>query len=101
MEQITLELNWFTVLTAYLILINLYAFFIFGFDKSRSTQPGASRIRERTLWISMLAGGSIGALFGMHFFRHKTKKISFQSIAALILALQILLLIFYFKNTTF
>lgn len=83
---------------AYLVLINLYAFFIFGFDKVRSTQSGARRIRERTLWISMLLGGSAGALLGMYLFRHKTKKLSFQAVAAIILMLQILLFIYFYNK---
>lgn len=82
----------------YLGMVNLLAFGLFGFDKARSTEPGARRIRERTLWLSMLFGGSLGALLAMHFFRHKTKKLSFQSVAAVILAAQIIALVFYFKN---
>lgn len=82
----------------YLGVINLLTFGLFGFDKARSTEPGARRIRERTLWLSMLFGGSLGALLAMNFFRHKTKKLSFQSIAAVILAAQIFLLVFYLKN---
>ncbi len=90
-----IEINVVTLLTAYGIIINLYAFFIFGFDKARSAQAGARRVRERTLWLSMFLGGSIGALVGMYLFRHKTKKLSFQAMAAVILMLQILLFVFF------
>lgn len=82
----------------YLGMVNLLAFGLFGFDKARSTEPGARRIRERTLWLSMLFGGSLGALLAMHFFRHKTKKLSFQSVAALILMLQALLFVYIYSQ---
>lgn len=89
MDTVTWELN---PLIIYFSAINLITFFIFALDKSRSQSPGARRIRERTLWLSMLFGGSVGALLAMHFLRHKTKKLSFQAMAAVILALQIFLL---------
>ncbi len=94
-----LVLSGYTILLAYGAIINVYAFLLFGFDKSRSTQNGARRIRERTLWLSMLFGGSLGALLGMHLFRHKTKKLSFQSVAALILMVQILIFVFLYQSS--
>ena len=65
-------------------------FFVFGLDKARSVKVGVSRISEKTLWLLTLFGGSLGALAGMHFFRHKTKKLSFQAVMAVILVGQIL-----------
>ena len=97
-ETQVIEITWLTVLTAYGILINLYAFFIFGFDKARSTQTNARRIRERTLWLSMILGGSLGALLGMHLFHHKTKKLSFQAVAAVILMAQVLLFLYFYTT---
>jgi uncharacterized membrane protein YsdA (DUF1294 family) len=46
-------------------------------------------VREKTLWLLALLGGSPAALAGMHVFRHKTKKLSFQAGLAAILAIQI------------
>jgi uncharacterized membrane protein YsdA (DUF1294 family) len=70
-------------------LINILTFFYYGFDKMRSQIDSARRVSEKTLWLIALIGGSIGALAGMHFFRHKTKKTSFQAGLAIILTLQI------------
>lgn len=92
-----IELSWPTLLLSYLCTINLATLILFGVDKSRSQQTGARRIRERTLWLSMLFGGSLGALLAMHFFRHKTKKISFQAVAAIILMLQIFFLFYTYS----
>jgi len=57
----------------YLLAVNLWAFGLMWFDKRRSRRRGARRIRERTLFLSALLGGSLGALAGMWVFRHKTK----------------------------
>ena len=57
----------------YLIVVNVWAFALMGFDKRRAKQRGARRIRERTLFLSALLGGGAGALLGMWSFRHKTR----------------------------
>ncbi len=55
-----------------LVLLNLYAFVLFGLDKYKA-QKGAWRIPEaRLLWAAGL-GGSVGALLGMAVFHHKTR----------------------------
>lgn len=56
-----------------LLLVNLWAFTLMGIDKRRAKQKGARRIRERTLFLSALLGGGLGALLGMWAFRHKTR----------------------------
>lgn len=81
------------IIIIYLIIINIVTFFYFGLDKTRS-ELSKRRISERMLWFLSAIGGSTGALIGMKFFRHKTKKISFQAGIAIILALQILILYF-------
>ena len=83
----------------YLMLINITAFFFFGWDKLRSQVSSARRVSERMLWLLSIIGGSVGALCGMYFFRHKTKKLSFQAGIAVILAAQILLILFIMKES--
>ena len=61
------------LIAGYLLAVNLWAFGLMWFDKRRSKRAGARRIRERTLFLSALLGGSLGALLGMWVFRHKTK----------------------------
>ncbi|MFC1598248.1 DUF1294 domain-containing protein [Patescibacteria group bacterium] len=77
-------------LTHYILLyfaaINLITFFVYGFDKWMA-RAGAWRVSEAALWVLALIGGSVGALVGMNFFRHKTQKISFQFILFLIILL--------------
>lgn len=81
----------------YGVAINVITFIYFGWDKTKAAVEGR-RVRERTLWLLMILGGSIGGLLGMHVFRHKTKKISFQAAVALILMAQILLTVFFFLD---
>ena len=59
-----------------LAFINACAFLVYGWDKWRATREGW-RVRESTLVKWALAGGWAGALAGMTFFRHKTRKGSF------------------------
>jgi len=87
-----LELNLPTqLLLLYFLLINSISFFYIGIDKMKA-QLNRRRVSEKTLWLLALIGGSLGILLGMNFFRHKTKKISFQTILAVILAVQLWLI---------
>ncbi len=67
---------WIAVIT-WLIIINLTAFAVFGIDKKRA-KKGQWRIPEKTLFLSAILGGSIGAILGMYIFHHKTKHWYFQ-----------------------
>lgn len=75
-------------LWGYLILMNLIAFALYGIDKRRAKQ-GAWRISEYTLLFVALLGGSLGALLGMRYFRHKTRHRKFRYGVPLILLLQL------------
>lgn len=66
-----------TILTVYLIFMNLLAFLLMGLDKSKARR-NQWRIPEKTLFLSAILGGSIGAILGMQVFRHKTKHASFR-----------------------
>lgn len=76
------------VFFSYLVLVNLIAFALMGIDKSKAKR-GAWRIPEKTLFLSAILGGSIGAILGMQTFRHKTKHWYFQYGMPLILILQL------------
>ena len=66
-----------TILLYYLIFINLLAFLLMGLDKAKARRH-RWRIPEKTLFLSAIIGGSIGAILGMQIFRHKTKHASFR-----------------------
>ena len=79
------------IVLLYLLLVNLWAFALMGFDKRRSKRPGARRVRERTLFFAALLGGSVGAVLGMRVFHHKTKHWHFVWGMPAILALHVAL----------
>ena len=56
----------------YGLLVNLVAFALMGIDKNRARR-NAWRIPEKQLFFWAVIGGSIGAIAGMQFFRHKTR----------------------------
>jgi len=77
----------------YLLVINLAAFALYGFDK-RCARRGASRVPECVLLLLGFIGGTVGAVVAMFRFRHKTRKTSFQVKFWLLTCLQIGLVLF-------
>ncbi len=67
-----LELAW-----ALVLLLNVTAVLVYGFDKWRSRGTGR-RVPERTLLWLILLGGWVGAWLAMSLFRHKTVKQPFR-----------------------
>ncbi|MBO7703656.1 MAG: DUF1294 domain-containing protein, partial [Solobacterium sp.] len=56
---------------------NVVSFLLFGLDKKKA-RDNAWRIKESTLILSAVLGGSYGAFLGMKFFHHKTRKPLFR-----------------------
>lgn len=77
-------------LLMYFSAINVAAFLAMRIDKRRA-QKSRWRIRESTLFLLALLGGSLGAILGMRLFRHKTKHWYFKYGMPLILLVQIAL----------
>ncbi|MCD8191042.1 MAG: DUF1294 domain-containing protein [Clostridiales bacterium] len=78
------------IILLYLAAANIVGFTAMGSDKRRA-ERGKWRIRERTLFIIALLGGSVGVLLGMYTFRHKTRHWYFVYGTPLILVAQIVL----------
>ena len=82
------------LLFIYLFLMNLAGFLAMLIDKRRARKKDW-RIRERTLFLLAILGGSIGSLSGMYIFRHKTRHWYFVLGMPLILFLQTALTLFF------
>lgn len=57
--------------------LSFSSFALYGWDK-RQAVLALRRVPEQTLHLIDLAGGWPGGLIGQRYFRHKTKKLSFQ-----------------------
>ena len=80
-----------TAITAYLIvaaITSLWAFVAYGIDKRRA-QTGNRRVRESSLHLLALVGGSPGGFVAQRVFRHKTQKISFQLVFWMVVLLHL------------
>ena len=77
-------------LSAWLGLLNLIVFSLYGWDKKQSMLHGR-RIRERTLHGLSLMGGWPGAFVGQVLFRHKRAKPVFTLVHWASFALSVLL----------
>lgn len=90
METFTSLLQTYPLLTIYLLAVNTLAFALFFIDKMLAQSSGIlRRVPEKTLLLTALFGGSIGAIIGVYLLRHKTKKESFLLTLALILLFHI------------
>lgn len=80
------------LLIIYLAAVNLAAFLTYGWDKMKAKR-NEWRVPEKTLLALAVVGGSVGALAGMQFFHHKTRKWKFKVGVPLILLIQIALIL--------
>lgn len=58
----------------FFVVMNVLAFLIMSWDKSRSRKRGAERISEGMLFFMATIFGSVGVYLGMFYLRHKTQK---------------------------
>ncbi|UWP58773.1 DUF1294 domain-containing protein [Ruminococcus gauvreauii] len=84
-------------MAGYLLMINLITLFAYGMDKRRA-RLGKWRVKERTLLLLAVIGGSAGALLGIYGFRHKTKHKKFTLLIPVLLACHTVLLIRFFME---
>lgn len=86
----------------YMITINIFSFFFYGFDKLQAIRnnKNITRVSEKALLLVSLVGGSVGAILSMVAFRHKIKKLSFMWKYIVVVLIQMLLVYFYtfYKN---
>lgn len=66
-------------------LLSLAAFALYGYDKKQARDQG-QRVPEKVLHAAEVAGGWPGALVAQQVFRHKTRKVSYQLVFWLIVA---------------
>ena len=72
----------------YLAAISIFAVIVTAFDKVRASH-GGWRVRESSLLLISLLGGSVAMLLTMLLIRHKTRHIKFMLGIPLIIILQL------------
>ncbi|MGG1311545.1 MULTISPECIES: DUF1294 domain-containing protein [Cohnella] len=82
---------------AYLVFINLLAYGMMGADKRRAKRK-QRRIPEARLFLAAAAFGALGAWLGMRVWRHKTKHASFVVGIPVLLAVNVLVLVWLFQS---
>lgn len=81
----------------YLAIINVVAFLAYGIDKWKA-KHSKWRIKETSLLMLAVLGGSVGAWIGMKVWHHKTLHKKFKYGIPLILIAQIALLAFVYNH---
>jgi uncharacterized membrane protein YsdA (DUF1294 family) len=89
--------SWHQGLAGWLVAVNATAFGYYGLDKARARR-GGRRVPELVLHGLALLGGSLGAFAGMRLFRHKTVKGRFRFVFWLIVAVQVVLVLWVVKE---
>ncbi|MDF2869684.1 MAG: hypothetical protein K0R05_1259 [Anaerocolumna sp.] len=85
------------LLLIYLISANLLSFLLMGLDKYKARKR-LWRIKESTLFLTSVIGGSLGSLLGMFLFRHKTKHTKFLIGMPVILIVHISVMFLFFMR---
>jgi len=82
---------------AYFFILNILTFIMMGNDK-RKAKKHLWRTPELNFFILSFLGGSLGALLGMYFFQHKTRRWYFRFGLPTILIIQIIVVVLLFAS---
>ncbi|MCI6874693.1 MAG: DUF1294 domain-containing protein [Parabacteroides sp.] len=85
------------IIMGYLLIVNVLAFIIYGFDKYQARKAGR-RIPEATLLIWAGIGGSIGAWMGMKIWHHKTLHKKFKYGIPILITMQVAFVVYMYTN---
>ena len=75
----------------YLIIINIVTFLVYGIDKWKAREA-MWRVREASLLMLAVLGGSIGAWLGMKVWHHKTQHKKFRYGIPAIIIIQLVII---------
>ena len=78
----------------YLLIINIVTFLVYGIDKWKA-RKAMWRIREASLLMLAVLGGSIGAWLGMKVWHHKTQHKKFRYGIPAIIIIQLVIIGFF------
>ena len=79
------------IIAYYLIIINIVTFLVYGIDKWKA-RKAMWRVREASLFMLAVLGGSIGARLGMKVWHHKTQHKKFRYGIPAIIIIQLVII---------
>ena len=91
------DMNLTHIILIYLIVINVATFFTYGLDKWKAKRS-KWRIREASLLLLAVLGGSLGAWLGMKVWHHKTLHKKFKYGVPAILIIHMAIIVFFLLN---
>lgn len=86
-----------TIIIVFILIINIIAIILMKRDKEYA-QTGKRRIRETTLLLVALIGGSLGMYYAMFKYKHKTLHNKFRYGVPLIMLIQTTYIIYTITN---
>ena len=89
-------MNYELYITAFLLSVNVIAFFMYGIDKWKAKKDKWRTSEATLMWLAVICG-SIGAWLGMKVWHHKTMHKKFRYGLPLIIIVQIALIIFAYE----
>lgn len=92
--------TFFIILTIYLILINLISVIVTAYDK-RCAVKKRWRVKESTLMLLSVLGGSVGMYITMLLINHKTRHLKFMLGIPIILIVQLAAVIYLCNSLDF
>jgi uncharacterized membrane protein YsdA (DUF1294 family) len=78
----------------YLVIINIVTFLVYGIDKWKA-RKAMWRVREASLLMLAVLGGSMGAWLGMKVWHHKTQHKKFRYGIPAIIIIQLVIIGFF------
>lgn len=90
-------IDFYSLLAAYLVIINILSVLMFGYDKLKAKKNGW-RIPESRFLVLGLLGGAVGIYIGMRIFRHKTKHMLFIVGIPLLMVLNLVIIYYLIRS---
>ena len=88
----------YTLVSVYVIAINVYSFMLLNSQKKSEQNGECSRVRDGNLFITAILGGALGIYLAMFILKFRTKSLFLMVFMPVIATLNAFILIYGFLN---